>query len=501
MVTGIPGDRGRRFRVTFRLLATYHHGRWGGSPFFLLLSDWIMKRYFRLLFAAVCCCRSLLDAAEVAKPNVIVILVDDIGVGDLGFSGSKDIPTPNIDALASDGVVFSSGYVLPSCSPTRAALMTGRYPSRFGIQDNRPLDGPRDGMDVKEVTLADKLRGAGYETALIGKWHLGKGERFQFAPRNRGFDSFYGYFGAAGRYVDPVLSRNGDEKTRKGYLTDLLTDEADAFLRRKHEKPFFLHLAHMAAHLKQEAKPEDLARVPELKGKRKLAGAIIRNLDDNIGRLMATLKETGLDEKTLVFFISDNGGEPPVLGTSNGPHRGMKFDVQEGGIRVPFAARWKGRIPAGKTFAPMVHVMDVFSTSLAAAGVALPGNVDGVDLIPYLTGEKEGVPHERLCWIYNDHKEWRIPGRDTNLARPLRAIREGDWKLIMEGDAAPQLYALADNPGEVKDLAGKNPEVVARLKKDYETWKVGMKKQVIPDDHPMYGRYKTMKGKGNTDER
>lgn len=457
-----------------------------------------MKRYFLfslLAMVVVSAGAGSARAAEVPGPNVIVVLVDDIGVGDFGFSGSKDIETPNIDALAKEGVVFSNGYVLPSCSPTRAALMTGRYPSRFGIEDNRPLDGPKDGMDVAEVTLADKLRGAGYETALIGKWHLGKGDRFQFAPRNRGLDSFYGYFGAAGRYVDPVLSRNGQEKQQKGYLTDLLTDEADAFLRKKHEKPFFLHLAHMAAHLKQEAKPEDLARVSGLSGKRKMAAAIIRNLDDNIGRLMKTLRETGLDEKTLVFFISDNGGEPPVLGTSNGPHRGMKFDVLEGGIRVPFVAWWKGRIPAGKTFAPMVHVMDVFSTSLAAADVPVPGNVDGVDLLPYLTEKRTGEPHERLCWIYNDHKEWRIPGRDTNLARPLRAIREGDWKLVMEGDDKPQLYALEKDPGEARDVAAENPERVERLKKSYESWKGGMKKQVIADDHPLYGRYKTMKGK------
>ncbi|RYD49440.1 MAG: sulfatase [Verrucomicrobiaceae bacterium] len=430
-----------------------------------------------------------------SKPNIIVILVDDIGVGDLGFSGGKDIPTPHIDALAKAGCILTSGYVLPSCSPTRAALMTGRYPSRFGIEDNRPLDGPSGGMDVAEKTLADKLRDAGYETALVGKWHLGKGDRFQFAPRNRGFDSFFGYFGAAGRYLDPVLSRNGSEKKHPGYLTDILTDEACSYLRVKREKPFFLHLAHMAAHLEQKAKPEDLARVSGLTGKRKLAAAIIRNLDDNIGRLTATLKETGLEKDTLVFFLSDNGGEPPVLGTSNGPYRGKKFDVREGGIRVPFLISWPGRIPAGKTYDPMVHVMDLFTTSLAAAGAPLPANVDGVDLVPHLTGGKPGPPHAQLCWIYNDHKEWRIPGRDTNFARPLRAIREGDWKLIIEGNNPAELYSLDKDPGEARNLAGDHPEVVRRLSKDFESWKSGMKSQVIPDNHPLYGRYKTMKPK------
>jgi arylsulfatase A-like enzyme len=348
------------------------------------------------------------------------------------------------------------------------------------------------------VTLPAKLREAGYQTALIGKWHLGKGGRSEFAPRNRGFDEFFGYFGASGRYVDPVLSRNGKEEVRKGYITDILTDEACVFLKRKQEgKPFFLHLAHMAAHLPQEARPEDLARVSSLGGKRRTCAAIIRNLDDNIGRLMATLKETGLDEKTLVFFLSDNGGEPPVLATTNGPLRGMKFDVLEGGIRVPFLVRWPGRIARGKSFEPMVHVMDVFSTSLAAAGVKVPANVDGVDLLPYLSvsGAKETVPHERLCWIYNDHKEWRIPGRDTNLARPLRAIREGNWKLVMEGSNAPELYAIDADPGEARNMAAGHGDVVARLQQEFQAWKAEMKPQVIAEDHPLYGRYKGMKGK------
>lgn len=438
-------------------------------------------------------CGIRISAAEPARPNVIAILVDDIGVGDFGFSGGKDFPTPNIDAFAAGGCVFTNGYALPSCSPTRAAMLTGRYPSRFGIEDNRPLDGPRDGMDVSQITLPMILREAGYETVLIGKWHLGKGDRFQFAPRNRGFDGFFGYFGASGRYTDPILSRNGEEKPRSGYITDILTDEACGFLRKKRGKPFFMHLAHMAAHLPQEAKPADLARVSHLTGKRRTAAAIITNLDDNIGRLMGTLKDTGLDRETLVFFISDNGAEPPVLGTNNGPHRGMKFDVLEGGIRVPFAASWPGHIPKGEKFAPMVHVMDVFGTALAAAGIPVPGNADGVDLLPYVSGVKKGVPHRQLCWIYNNHKEWRIPGRDTNLAEPLRALREGDWKLVMEGNREPELYMIDNDPGEARNVATTHSDVVKRLTNDFNTWKAAMKPQIIPDDHPLYGRYKSMK--------
>ena len=229
-----------------------------------------------------------------------------------------------------------------------------------------------------------------------------------------------------------------------------------------------------------------------LAGKRQMAAAILTNLDDNMGRLLATLKETGLDANTLLFFLSDNGGEPPVLGTSNGPHRGMKFDVLEGGIRVPFAARWPAALPAGLTYGPMVHATDVFATALAAAGIARPDNVDGVDLAPFLKGRLDGVPHERLFWLYNDHKEWRIPGRDTNLARPLRAVREGTEKLVVEGDNPPELYDLARDPGETNNLASARPARVAVLRQAYDAWRSEMRPQVIPDDHPLYGRYKTL---------
>jgi arylsulfatase A-like enzyme len=463
-----------------------------------------MKHTFLLAAAFLLAPLAMLQAAESQpkSPNIMVILVDDIGVGDFGFTGGKDFATPNIDRFAREGVIFSNGYALPSCSPTRASLLTGRYPQRFGIEDNRPLDGPRDGMDRSEILLPQKLREADYTTHLVGKWHLGKGNQFEFAPRNRGFDEFFGYFGAAGTYVNPVLSRNGVEKKQTGYNTDLLTDEACRIIKTAAGKPFFLHLAYMAAHHPQVARPQDLARVPHLSGVRQRCAAIMTNLDDNIGRLLDTLKQSGLDTQTLVFFISDNGAEPPLLGTSNGPHRGEKFDVLEGGIRVPFAVRWPSTLPAGKRFDPMVHVMDVFPTALAAAGMPAPTNLDGVNLLPYLLGKSDGEPHAQLCWLYNDHKEWRIPGRDTNLARPLRAIREGNFKLVMEGDESPALYQLAADPGEANNLAASDPERVARLKRDFETWRAQMKPQVIPDDHPLYGRYKTMApgsvGKGKT---
>jgi arylsulfatase A-like enzyme len=289
-----------------------------------------------------------------------------------------------------------------------------------------------------------------------------------------------------------VLSRNGVEKKYEGYNTDLLTDEACNYLRAHREAPFFLHLAYMAAHLPQVARPQDLARVQHLSGVRQRGAAIIVNLDDNIGRLLDTLKQTGLDERTLLFFLSDNGAEPALLGTTNGPHRGQKFDVLEGGIRVPFALRWPGVVPPGKTYAPMVHVFDIFSTVLSAAGVGMPDGVDGVDVLPYVLGKKAGVPHRQLCWLYNDHKEWRIPGRDTNLARPLRALREENVKILIEGDNAPEFYDLDADPGEASNLAAQQMERLQRLRRDYECWKGQMKPQTISDTHPLYGHYKTM---------
>ena len=422
-----------------------------------------------------------------ARPNVVVILVDDLGVGDCGFSGGADLPTPFMDRFAREGTVCSNAYVTPSCSPTRAAILTGRYPGRFGVEDNRPLDGPTAGMDLREILLPQLIRDHGYTTALFGKWHLGRGLH---GPQARGFQHFCGWIGAAGKYIDPPLLQDAETapEAAVGWVDEILADRAGAFVKENADRPFFLHLAFMAAHLQQEALPEDLAEFSHLPPRRRMAGAIIRRLDRAVGRFLEVLHETGLDDKTLVFLLSDNGGEPPVLGTSNGPHRGQKFDVLEGGIRVPFAIRWPGIVPAGASFTPMVHGMDIFTTAAAAAGALPPNQTDGVDLVPFLRGEKSGLPHERLFWIYNDHADWRRSDQDTNLARRLLAVREGDWKLVIEGDTPPRLYDLAADPGEQKDLACANPPVVAALTRAVSTWDGSLIRQVIPPDHPLYGR-------------
>lgn len=419
------------------------------------------------------------------SPNVVVILVDDLGVGDCGFSGGTDIPTPHLDQLAREGTVCTQAYATPSCSPTRAALLTGRYPSRFGIEDNRPLDGPTAAMDLREVLLPQLLREQGYDTALIGKWHLGRGD---YGPLNRGFDSFCGWIGASGKYIDPPLITGTERAVHSGWVDDVLADRAAAFIADHAERPFFLHVAFMAAHLKQEAEQADLDRFAHLDGKRRMAAAVISRLDAAVGRVLDAITTAGIDDRTLVFFLSDNGGEPPVLGTSNGPHRGQKFDVLEGGIRVPFVVRWPGVVPAGGHYAPMVHCMDVCATAAAAAGVDPRRPLDGVDLIPYLRGDSTGVPHERLFWIYNLHADWRRADQDTNLARRLGAVREGDWKLVLEGSKPPQLYHVADDPAEAHDLADEMPDRAATLARRFREWDAGMVRQVIPPDHPVYGQ-------------
>ncbi len=418
-------------------------------------------------------------------PNVVVLLVDDLGVGDCGFSGGIDIPTPHLDRFAREGAVCTQGYATPSCSPTRAALLTGRYPSRFGIEDNRPLDGPTAGFDRREILLPQLLRDHGYRTGLIGKWHLGQGD---CGPLARGFDEFCGWIGAAGKYIDPPLLTGTTRQVHEGWVDDILAAKAAAFVREHAAEPFFLHVGFMAAHLRQEARPEDLDRFPDLAGPRRLAAAIISRLDTAVARVLDAIHEAGIDDRTLVFFLSDNGGEPSVLGTSNGPHRGEKFDVLEGGIHVPFAIRWPGTVPAGTRFTSPVHCVDVFATAVAAAAVAPPAAIDGVDLLPFLQGTAAGEPHAQLVWVYNDHDDWRRTDQDTNQARRLAAVREGPWKLVLEGDDPPRLYHLADDPAESQDRGREFPERVASLARRFRDWDAGMVRQVIPADHPLYGR-------------
>ena len=418
--------------------------------------------------------------AQGRRPNVVMIVADDMGYADIGVHGSKDIPTPNIDALAKAGIRFTDAYVTgPHCSPTRAGLLTGRYQQRFGHEVNMGAGaGPNGGLSPAETTMADRLKAAGYRTALFGKWHLGSAERLH--PLARGFDEFYGflggdhsYFEAAPNGMNPLLDgRRPVEAT--GYLTEVLTDRAVDFIKREKSRPFFLYLAYNAVHTPMHAPDKYLSRFKGIaEEQRRTYAAMLSAMDDGIGRTLDALRREGLEENTLVFFFSDNGGPTmpgtTVNGASNGPLRGSKRQTWEGGIRVPFIIRWNGRLPAGKVDSRPVIQLDVLPTALAAAGVeAKPEwKLDGVNLLPYLTGKSQQAPHEALYWRLFAHM----------------AIRKGPWKLVksMEGPllfadtsqpdlSGVQLFNVTEDIGETRDLAAIHPEKVKELSADWLRW-------------------------------
>lgn len=411
-------------------------------------------------------------------PNIVVIVTDDMGYSDVGVYGSRDIPTPNIDALAAGGIRFTDAYVTgPYCSPTRAGLLTGRYPQRFGHEFNIGMAAPhRDaGLPLGEVTLADRLRAAGYRTAAFGKWHLGSAPRFH--PLKRGFDEFFGFLAGAHAYVTPGPAANpvfdGERPvTEMGYLTDVLADRAVEFIGREKSRPFFLYLAFNAVHLPLQAPEKYLARFPQIADERRRTyAAMLSAMDDAIGRTIEALRNAGLEENTLVIFLNDNGGPTTgsVNASSNAPLRGSKRETWEGGIRVPFIVRWKGHLAEGKTDARPIIQLDVMPTALAAAGVAKRGGaeLDGVNLLPYLTGKSRGVPHEALYW--------RLGGN--------MAIRKGDWKLVKMSDsgfrqyptvpadlAGAGLYNLKDDIGERNDVSPQHPREARELAVAWERW-------------------------------
>jgi arylsulfatase A-like enzyme len=430
-------------------------------------------------------------AAEHKRPNVIVLIADDLGVGDLGFSGGKDIPTPNLDQLASEGITFRNGYAVPMCAPSRVAFLTGRNPEKIGFEDNRPGDSRDFGMDLSVKTIANVMHDASYATGLLGKWHAGRGLHDEYAPWNRGFDEFLGYFGAFGTFSNPKLTReNGEEKIVEGYSTDIYAGAACDFIQRHKEKPFFLNVAFNAAHLVQAAKPEDLERFKSIENpKRRMAAAIISNLDLNIGRIVARLKELDLDQNTLLFFVSDNGGEPPILGTMNGLFRGKKFDVYEGGIHVPFFTRWPAGLPSGKISDAMISIMDLLPTIAAANGAKMPKGIDGVNLLPFLRGTTSREPHKVLFWRTTLHAALQRMRRQKKTPAQIyiphiSAMREGDWKLVVLDDVGRnptlELYNLAKDPSEEKNLANAEPKLVVKMSKELDQWRRTLTPQKIP---------------------
>jgi arylsulfatase A-like enzyme len=421
-------------------------------------------------------------ADNASRPNLVVILADDYGYGDCGIHGCKDIPTPHLDTLAKNGVRCSNGYVsAPQCSPTRAGLLTGRYQQRFGHEHNAALAG--SSLPLTETTLADRLKAAGYATGLVGKWHLGS-EDEKHHPLSRGFQEFFGFLGGANPYLPraetgivPRILRGREDAKEKAYLTDAFGREAVAFIERHQKEPFFLYLAFNAPHGPLEASKQYLKRFAAIKDeKRRTYAAMVSAMDDAIGRVLAKLRAVGLEEKTLLFFFSDNGGPTDVNASRNEPLRGVKGETREGGIRVPFFVQWKGQLPAGKVYEQPVIQLDILPTALAAAGIKLPADagLDGINLLPYLTGQKTEPPHEVLYWRF------AFPPKQPE--RYKWAIRQGDWKLLTDIDANRaksdqpvrdgnlKLVNLAADPTESTDLSRQQPEKVKALHEAWKKW-------------------------------
>ena len=431
---------------------------------------------------------ALASAATAPRPNVLLIVADDLGYNDVGFQGCRDIATPNLDKLAAAGVRCTNGYVAYSvCSPSRAGFITGRYQQRFGHEFNPKWEPASTlyGLPLSQTTLADALRGAGYTTGAVGKWHLGAHP--QFHPNRRGFDEYFGFLGGGHRYFPgmhadveigagkkgaPVdaehaspMMRNDREEPEQGELTTRLGTEATAFVTRhaRDAKPWFLYLAFNAPHTPLQAREDMLKRFARITDERRRTyAAMVATVDESVGRVLAALDSSGQRERTLIFFFSDNGGpmtKRNANASMNTPLRGQKGDVLEGGIRVPFVVAWPGQLPAGRTYDLPVSSLDVFPTALGAAGARrdpqLPP-LDGVDLAPFLSGKNRAAPHAQLFW--------RMDGGEAF------AVREGNWKWLRTYTNPPELYDLANDSGESRNLAAQHPDVAARLAAAVDHW-------------------------------
>jgi len=416
-----------------------------------------------------------------AAPNLIVIMADDLGYSDVGFNGCKDIPTPNIDSIASNGVRCTNGYVSYSvCGPSRAGFITGRYQQRFGFERNpqyKPND-PDMGLTRKEKTIAELLAPVGYHSGIIGKWHLGAHAPTSH-PMKRGFNEFYGHLGGGHKYMPEDLMIKDSAKARgeaesyrtwilknhtpvppRKYLTDEFSGEAVSFLERNQDKPFFLFLSYNAPHTPLQATTKYLDRFSHIKDpKRKTYAAMVSAVDDGVGLLLKSLSEQKLEEKTIVAFLSDNGGPITKNASSNTPLRGAKGDVWEGGHRVPFALQWKGTLPAGKIYDHPVSSLDFAATmaDLSGAKVDKAKPLDGVNLIPYLKGENTELPHEALYLRKFDQQRY--------------SVRKGKYKLVIPFlNGKPQLYDLEEDIGETSDLALVKPKILSELDALRQEW-------------------------------
>ena len=440
------------------------------------------------------------------KPNNIVILTDDLGYADLGVQGQeRDVRTPNLDRFAAEGVRFTSSFITaPQCSPSRAGLITGRYQQRMGIDTIPDLPLP-----LAAVTIAERLKPAGYTSGQIGKWHLEpnplclkwaatnlpdakpnaakrvaipEAQRQRFMPKAQGFDDYFtgeinqyfANFDLTGAAVAPEWRKDNR------FRVDVQTDAALAFLQRNHAKPFFLYLNYFAPHTPLELPPAYAAQFPtDLPLRRRAALAMIAGIDSGVGRILAALRSHGIDQNTLVFFTSDNGApihtrrDSPLDadmggwdGSLNTPLVGEKGMLSEGGIRVPMLARWPGKLPAGKIFDHPVSSLDFAATADALAGLPRDPQLDGVDLTPHLTGANSAAPHDALYWRF-----WS-----------QAAIREGRWKLLYKSGEPDRLFDLGTDEHERRDLASAHPDRVAILRRKLAAWTDQLQPAGLPSD-------------------
>jgi len=378
------------------------------------------------------------------KPNIVVIVVDDAGYVDFGFMGSEDLETPNIDKLAKDGVIFTDAHVSASvCAPSRAGILTGKYQQRFGFEANGTGFGDSGDIGLSDdvETMADVFKENNYKTIAIGKWHLGGTEADH--PNNRGFDEFYGFLAGGRSYFsmtnpskEHMLQQNGKQVNFQGYLTDVLGERSIHFVEENKDQPFFMYLAYNAVHTPMEARTDHLKKYKD--HSRQHLAAMTWSLDENIGKLYKKLEELNILDNTLIFFLSDNGGAHNNE-SSNGYLKGWKGNKFEGGHRVPFVVTWPGKIKGNQTFNGLTSSLDIFSTAISAACIRddTPSQLDGTDLTPFLTKEKQGNPHDELYWRKLEESAARI----------------GDYKLIHLKDFGSTLYNLSNDIGETKNLA------------------------------------------------
>ncbi len=478
-------------------------------------SDCIIMKKHLLTLCAVLASSVWLSVALAAEnhPNILFILADDLGYADVGFTGGKDIKTPHIDALAAAGARLEQFYVQPVCSPTRASLMTGRYPMRYGLQVGVVRPWEKRGLPLTEQVLPQALKTAGYTTAIVGKWHLGDFER-AYLPTSRGFEHQYGHYCGAIDYFtherDGGFDWHRDDRVCRdeGYSTHLLAREAERLLREQPaDKPFFLYVPFNAVHGPHEVPQEYCAPYGALPEPRRTYAGMVAAMDEAIGGILAALDARGLRTNTLIFFSSDNGGPNPGRVTSNGPLRAGKGTVYEGGTRVCACVAYQGRIKAGTVVRQPLHMVDWYPTLLKLAGASVDQKLplDGRDLWPVLTQGKPS-PHDQIL---------------LNTTPQSGAIRVGDWKLVVNGStssgeedeespapakrkkaarkqppAGVELFNLAQDLSEKHNLAAEQPERVKDLRARYDAL---AKQAALPDNTPKPPGYTAPKVWGEHD--